>query len=242
MNRRQARCRPTEPGALPVHVPAVICQGENYARYVALTAARYPGHLSSSYEDRQDDVAAALYGLMRAVASWRPDGGAAFKTWAIRCMWLALCDERKRRDHLSRAGRDYVKSVQRDNADDGEPAPVPLWAQRPVSLDELLEATYDDGDPGEALVPASLRSPSAEEEALPSVRRSATADRVRRALADLTPLQRVAVERVWLEGMTQEEAGRLEGVSKAAIGKRVQYAWPILRRLLAPAFGEEETG
>jgi RNA polymerase sigma factor for flagellar operon FliA len=70
----------------------------------------------------QDLESAAALGLAQAARTWRPDGGASFRTHAFTRMNGAIADEMRKRDHLSRSMRQAV-SVGLAK-DPGPPAPL----------------------------------------------------------------------------------------------------------------------
>jgi RNA polymerase sigma factor for flagellar operon FliA len=82
----------------------------------------------------QDLESAAMLGLAQAARSWRPDGGAAFRTHAYKRMHGAMADELRKRDHLPRSARQAVSA---GLAEDPGP-PTPLSDEL---VDELVDPT-----------------------------------------------------------------------------------------------------
>lgn len=74
------------------------------------------GH-SDSWDD---DYAAGLIGLLKAVRTWNPDGGAALTTWAVPIIRNEITDERCRRRganyrRASALGQLYVEALSLDS-------------------------------------------------------------------------------------------------------------------------------
>jgi RNA polymerase sigma factor (sigma-70 family) len=154
-----------------------------------------------------DLVVAAEVGLLQAIRSWTPDGGASLEWYACHRILGAIRDLLREEDHATRTQRRKSEAP-------------PL----PVSLDALLEGA-DASD-----VLPDHRAEAVEAEALRRVARSELA----RVVAGLPQGDGHLVILYYLHGWTMRRISEHIGVSEVRVCQRLQRARAALRQILDP--------
>lgn len=203
--------------------------------------------------ETEEAISSGFIGLSQAIDRFEPARGLSFTTFACPRIRGAVLDEVRRQSPLSRPANDRRRRMAQARRDIASrelcrPEAHDIAAELGVSLDEY-HAWRDQGLRGKDL---SLEQPAegagdgparAVAEVIPDptamdfaerVERESTGELVRRAMAQLPPRERVAIEAHFLQEKPYREVGAALRVSGARACEIVQHGLTLLReRLLA---------
>jgi RNA polymerase sigma factor for flagellar operon FliA len=184
--------------------------------------------------DPQDLVHAGIWGLMQALAAYRPERGATFVGFMRVRVRGAMLDELRHTDRFARAQR--LRTRRREQALERlrarlhrEPSDAELAAELGLSERSYRLRFAADGSPGAAedgAAPDDLPDASAENPADPVAR----ADLLRRIEATLSPVEWRVLRLHYLEGMSGKDVARKLRLSPARV---CQIHLRVLSRLKA---------
>jgi len=218
---------------------------EQYLPLVRYVVARLPVMLPGSL-DRDDFYSVGVMGLMHAAATFDPQRGASFKTFAYTAIRGAILDEVRKHDPVPRNRRDRLRKMERKNSAlraelDREPTLAELAKALDCSeqdLDDDLQALHTsctlslDERRGENEDGSSLAEQiGAHDTVDPGTHADdrESLERLTRAIAELPATDRHVVVLYFHEQLFLKEIGTILGVTESRISQILTRATERLR-------------
>ncbi len=207
--------RPADIQDIPTVDPETLIL--QFTPLICKTAKRYTHALThNNAVDEEDLIQAGRIAILKAQEKYDPDGGASFLSYADK----------------------WIRSAMRRTIGYQHDGSLP---DLPISLDEPL--SEDDSDSGTRLDFVPDPHPTREEELVEEAEKREIQTEIRAAVDRLkSSKQREAIQRIWLNGQTREDAAANMGIKKPALmaldkNGRVALAkdWR-LRKLAKPMF------
>ena len=209
---------------------------EQYLPLVRHVVARIPITMPASLS-REDFYSVGVMGLMHAAASYDPNRGASFKTFAYTAIRGAILDEIRKHDPVPRSRRDRLREVERAaralqhtlnraptleelaerlgvSAQDLDDDLLALHTCKILSLDETVAPI--DGDSGTL---ASLLVCEASADPADAVAAQEQVEELARAISELPDTERYVVVLYHYEDLFLKEIGEILGVTESRVSQ-----------------------